>query len=558
MPQKGDKGKRILMAQEWLCTHGIFTAIDGDFGPATERALTMFQEINEIPVNGILTDLTVTHLASPLADAIKLPKTIKETLDTDLLPPTEIINTLAEHHAYLKPREVGGENMGPWVRYYTGGHEGRQFPWCVEGETEILTENGWIRFDKLNVQHGKVAQVIPETLEIQFVTPIEYIKKNYSGELYTLKNRCINITTDKDHRFFGKWNKGNNKFKSIKEINASGLSIPVCKTSANGVNLTNDELDLIAAFVADGFMHRGDVEFQVSKERKIKRLKELNPSHNYKAPKPYGNEKVPRTTLNFKEPKYFNSVFNSYKFFKWSWVLSLSHKQALHFLLCYNFWDGQGHGKKDSHTITTTNSHINEVLTALAVLGGVMPSCKLIPSRSGFNGKEEIYRISFCKNKKSKTIRQKDITRYKDKKILYCVAVPSGAILIRDKQGNPFITGNCAGFVSTILKQANTMIPDSKWKKPSKFTLSCDILAEQAKKNGKFRKGRDKDTTPKSGWVFLVRRTKTDWIHCGFVTEAHESCATTIEGNTNDVGSREGYKVCRRIRSYRSLDFIEP
>jgi hypothetical protein len=26
---------------------------------------------------------------------------------------------------------VGGENCGPWVRLYTGGHEGRAWPWCA-------------------------------------------------------------------------------------------------------------------------------------------------------------------------------------------------------------------------------------------------------------------------------------------------------------------------------------------------------------------------------------------------------------------------------------------
>jgi hypothetical protein len=30
----------------------------------------------------------------------------------------------------------------------------------------------------------------------------------------------------------------------------------------------------------------------------------------------------------------------------------------------------------------------------------------------------------------------------------------------------------------------------------------------------------------------------------------------TIEGNTNDDGSREGYEVCRRFRSYQKTDFI--
>jgi len=30
----------------------------------------------------------------------------------------------------------------------------------------------------------------------------------------------------------------------------------------------------------------------------------------------------------------------------------------------------------------------------------------------------------------------------------------------------------------------------------------------------------------------------------------------TIEGNTNDDGSREGYEGCQRVRGYASKDFI--
>jgi hypothetical protein len=31
---------------------------------------------------------------------------------------------------------------------------------------------------------------------------------------------------------------------------------------------------------------------------------------------------------------------------------------------------------------------------------------------------------------------------------------------------------------------------------------------------------------------------------------------TTIEGNTNEAGSREGFEVSRRVRATTSLDFI--
>jgi hypothetical protein len=59
------------------------------------------------------------------------------------------------------------------------------------------------------------------------------------------------------------------------------------------------------------------------------------------------------------------------------------------------------------------------------------------------------------------------------------------------------------------------------------------------------------------GSLFLNRRTSTDWDHTGIVVKSvGEEVFLTIEGNTNDDGSREGYQVCQRVRGYEEKDFI--
>lgn len=45
--------------------------------------------------------------------------------------------------------------------------------------------------------------------------------------------------------------------------------------------------------------------------------------------------------------------------------------------------------------------------------------------------------------------------------------------------------------------------------------------------------------------------------HTGFVESVVGDKIHTIEGNTNDTGSREGYEVCRRVRDIKScIGFI--
>jgi len=52
------------------------------------------------------------------------------------------------------------------------------------------------------------------------------------------------------------------------------------------------------------------------------------------------------------------------------------------------------------------------------------------------------------------------------------------------------------------------------------------------------------------------RVARNDWIHTGIVVRFDDETIETIEGNTNDTGSREGFEVVRRIRGYRSKDFV--
>ncbi len=56
-----------------------------------------------------------------------------------------------------------------------------------------------------------------------------------------------------------------------------------------------------------------------------------------------------------------------------------------------------------------------------------------------------------------------------------------------------------------------------------------------------------KFTTPLPGDIFIQDHGK-GLGHTGFVESVDGDKIHTIEGNTNDTGSREGYEVCRRTR----------
>lgn len=112
----------------------------------------------------------------------------------------------------------------------------------------------------------------------------------------------------------------------------------------------------------------------------------------------------------------------------------------------------------------------------------------------------------------------------------------------------------CAGFDTFVVRQAAKLIGVQS---SVPRTYSCDVLGMWAKHNGKLVKGSSGNlSVVKPGHLFLVRRSVNDWQHTGIVIEMTPEYCVTIKGNTNDEGSREGYEVCQRIRSFRTLDFV--
>lgn len=117
----------------------------------------------------------------------------------------------------------------------------------------------------------------------------------------------------------------------------------------------------------------------------------------------------------------------------------------------------------------------------------------------------------------------------------------------------------CAGFVSHVIGQAAHGVGQPV---PIKRRVSVDLLVEDAKGAGRFLEGSKLTTAARridkirKGSLFVVRKSSTDWTHVGFVTEVGDDFFLTIEGNTNDEGSREGFEVCARSRGFKNRDFV--
>lgn len=131
--ERGRRGLAVKHVQEWLCLHHCATAIDGDFGPATERAVRRFQCSQGIELTGAVDRETHDALWAPMRAAVAESPASNRSL-------AECVIACARQHLKQHPREVGGDNRGPWVRLYMDGHEGAHWFWCAGFVSFILKQ----------------------------------------------------------------------------------------------------------------------------------------------------------------------------------------------------------------------------------------------------------------------------------------------------------------------------------------------------------------------------------------------------------------------------------
>jgi len=131
--QRKASGKEVKLVQEWLCLHNCSVKVDGEFGPATEAAVRRFQTKARIHPTGVIDEQTYTALIAPVMRACKPLATTAETY-------SQRVVSAARQHLKEHPREVGGQNCGPWVRLYTVGKQGKDWPWCAAFVTYLMEQ----------------------------------------------------------------------------------------------------------------------------------------------------------------------------------------------------------------------------------------------------------------------------------------------------------------------------------------------------------------------------------------------------------------------------------
>lgn len=316
---------------------------------------------------------------------------------------------------------------------------------CFTGETEILTDKGFIRFDQLQ-KTEKIAQYNKDG-SISFVDPIRHIKRDHNGEmglLHLYRGIKMPITLGHNQPFVNATT-GDITFKQIKDWKFTNKLVIVSgKSNIQSEKLTAIERLLIAT-QADGSLTKSNLKgetrvyFQFTKERKIERLKQLCQDAKTdcrpvcKNIAAFGNRKEKRkfmVTLPFAITK---DITNHIKF-------PMSSDKAKEIIEEMVHWNGSII-KENHYYYSSKDKKQTDFYFQVAILAG--HRCYQITQKG--TRKESycvIHRLFIQKNTQTESVQKFKLERYNYNGQVYCVEVPSGMIIIKHN-GYAMVTGNC-------------------------------------------------------------------------------------------------------------------
>lgn len=320
---------------------------------------------------------------------------------------------------------------------------------CVDGETELLTESGWVNIKDVTTS-DRVAQFDTETREISFVAPIRKIAKSYTGEMVSFQHKKggINQILTADHDVVQRWNyqKTYRKQKAIDFKPNTIKKIPVTGFKRGRLKELSWEDRLRIAFQADGSLSDrydgsrcGTLPLQISlkKERKKDRLRTIlgRLPFTYTETETTGRAGFTKFVVNVPV------AFAPSKSLEWaqSRIPEASAEWCEAFIQEVAEWDGHRPKVSRKSSVIYSNNSLEsvEVVQQIATLCGRHATI----NRNQKKGYAVTYRLFMQEKLDASTgTLQKEV--YEDSLDVYCVTVPTGAIVIRRGE-KVSVTGNC-------------------------------------------------------------------------------------------------------------------
>lgn len=312
---------------------------------------------------------------------------------------------------------------------------------CVTGEHEVLTPEGWVRFDQLK-DGEKVAQWHPNG-SLDFVTPLKVTRAPYVGPLHKWSSRSLSAVMTPNHRI-----PLLNSFGKLQEF-TPGTAPIWGKVPTTGMlhveGAADPHIKLAVAIQADGAVHGNHIRFHLVRPRKIKQLKTLLTELDIpfsETPCKCHQGRGLLFGINVSNTRVWDYLEKGKgKMFKLAHLLTTPTATRKMFLDELPFWDGTRRvkGRGQTSYMSTCLENVEAVQLIAHITGQQAILRMRAPSPKRF-GSKPVFMVSFNKRQfASVEAVTQSITLHKEP--VYCVSVPSSWFLIRHNN-QVSVTGN--------------------------------------------------------------------------------------------------------------------
>jgi len=311
---------------------------------------------------------------------------------------------------------------------------------CFTPDVEILTEKGFVRFDKL--EKGIVcAQFDTANSNISFVQPTEYICKDHAGPMIKLRSDTMcDLDMTPQHELVLRYNKEFRK-EAVATVSLSSLkTIPAAGISAfEGTDELTPSERLMIAFQADGSFHntktngRHTLSFSFKRERKIQRFLKLIQDGGF-------DWSEVKTKAGYRRFLVFD-IAGSSKLLKDNFQLDkISYIKAKNFISEIVEWDGSKISKTINYYSSKEKAN-TDFVQSVCILANYRSNL-ITQSNNRKPSYSTMYRLYISLTKSDIEAQSLNKTEFNYKGKVYCVRVPKGNIIVR-RNGKPLVIGNC-------------------------------------------------------------------------------------------------------------------
>lgn len=421
---------------------------------------------------------------------------------------------------------------------------------CFTPDTEILTENGFVKFADLK-EGVKVAQVWADKGCMDFVEPTAIICKPFAGDMIRLHSQQLcDLTMTPNHELLAYYSKGVVKKEAVHNISLNYLkrfkaAVPISGGDAR--SLTSAER-LKLAYQADGSAHYinssgvlTSASFSFVKKRKIERFLSLCKDCDYTVSEVNDSKEGRRRFLVTGDiaswSKNLEDMFS---------IEHMSAKLAADFVEEASLWDGSKCYVGQLYYSSTVERNTDFVQT-VAVLAGYKTN-KVVQHDNRSETFSDVHRlfISTGRDWIGAQCLTKDFVPYTGD--VHCVRVPAGNIVVRGA-GKTMVVGNChtlsqwsENFRSSYCKVGD-FIAEKKPKVVAAFTATCpaeveadvrrvlgisnaDRLVYYPRRTNLTLESRELENMVQIADVLRQEITGSAIVYCSTVTRTEETAAT--------------------------------